>query len=244
MFLNCIDKRNNELLLFDLKKGILKLCYLNCSKSNFCQRFLGYLREMKTKLFLLLLVMGILVLQGCARTLMPTSYLDHPEATRRAGMNRVWVAEGVRLALYQNILVKGFSIENTRPLNSKIDFSAKAALFQEMLIADLRAKGKNATSDIIELRQNEPYLILEGNMVQINPGSRALRYWVCFGAGRSLVEIESKVDTVQNEKNKNVAEFSVGKSKFIGSWGGDSNKFIDDGLHDIAKLISNFICSN
>ena len=200
---------------------------------------------MKTKLFrLFLLIMGIVVLQGCAGTLMPTGYVDHPEATRRASMNRVWVADGVKLSSYQNILVKGFSIENTKPLNSKIDFSAKSALFQEMLICNLSGKGKNATSDIIELTQGEPYLIVEGNMVQINPGSRALRYWIGFGAGRSLVEIESKVNTVQNEKNENVAEFSVGKSKWIGCWGGDSNKFIDDGLRDIAKLISNFICGN
>jgi len=148
------------------------------------------------------------------------------------------------LSSYQNILVKKFSIENTKPLNSEIDISAKSALFQEMLIGNLKGKGKNATSDIIELPSGEPYVVVEGNIVQLNPGSRALRYWVGFGAGRSLVEIESKVNTIQNEKNDKIAEFGVGKSKIMGVWGGDNNQFIDDGLRTIAKLISNFICSN
>lgn len=200
---------------------------------------------MKTKMFyIVLLIMGIVALQGCAGTLMPTAYLDHSEATRRAGMNRVWVADGITLSSYQNILVKRFSTENTKPLNSEIDISAKSAIFQAMLIGNLNGKDKNATSDIIELPSGEPYLVVEGNMVQLNPGSRALRYWVGFGAGRSLVEIESKVNTIQNEKNEKIAEFGIGKSKIMGIWGGDSNQFIDDGLRDIAKRISNFICSN
>lgn len=113
-----------------------------------------------------------------------------------------------------------------------------------MLIGNLNGKGKNAMSDIIELPSGEPYLVVEGNMAQLNPGSRALRYWIGFGAGRSLVEIESKANAIQNGKNEEVAEFGVGKSKIMGVWGGDSNQFIDDGLRDIAKRISNFICSN
>lgn len=194
---------------------------------------------MKMKNFVLLIAVPFLV--GCASTHMPTGYLSHPEARARGGMNKVWTDDDTQLSSYSNILVNRFSTENAAGKHPDINERAKSALLRTELIAELKRNGKNATEDKLNLPSGAPYLVVDGVFAQLSPGSRALRYWIGFGAGRSLVEVEVKV---HDNDRPACAEFSVGKSKFIGAWGGSSDKFIDDGIRDIAKLVTRAICSN
>ncbi|MBN1866397.1 DUF4410 domain-containing protein [Candidatus Sumerlaeota bacterium] len=190
-----------------------------------------------------ILIAAVVLLGGCARSVMPTGYLEQPGASR-SGMNSAWTAPGVRLGSFRNILVKEFSIEKTVPDHEKVNKKVKSALLQRELVSALKRRGKNATDDVADLPANEPRLVLEGNMAQINPGSRALRYWIGFGAGRSLVEVEGRAIAEENDEATKCAEFAIGKSKWIGVWGGDSNKFIDDGMRDISRRVADFISRN
>jgi hypothetical protein len=179
-------------------------------------------------------------LVGCASSVMPSGYLSHPEATRQAGMNKLWIADEALQPVPRHIQVNLFSAENAAGKNPAIDEKTKVALLQAELIGQLKKGGKNASDSNLDFPADEPYLVLDGVFAQLNPGSRALRYWVGCGAGRSLVEVEVKV---QDPRTGTCAEFSVAKSKWIGVWGGDSNKFIDDAIRDIATVISRRLCS-
>jgi len=81
-------------------------------------------------------------------------------------------------------------------------------------------------------------LVIEGHFVSINPGSRAKRYWVGFGAGASGVGITGKVT---DASGKVLAEFKHRKHSGIGIGGGDYVKFLSDDTQDVGKDVAFFL---
>ena len=76
-------------------------------------------------------------------------------------------------------------------------------------------------------------LLVRGKVNEMNPGSKALRYWVSFGAGQSRVEIEG--DVVDAASGSVLVKFKHARSSGIGVWGGDYFKFLSDDTHDIGE---------
>lgn len=81
-------------------------------------------------------------------------------------------------------------------------------------------------------------IIVEGEFVSINPGSRAKRYFVGFGAGKSGVGVAG---TVKNAGGEVLAEFNHRKHSGIGIGGGNYVKFLSDDTEDVAKGIAKFL---
>jgi len=81
-------------------------------------------------------------------------------------------------------------------------------------------------------------LIVEGKFLAINPGSRAKRYWVGFGAGRSGVVVSGRVI---DGTGKVIAEFEHGRHSGIGFYGGSYVKFLTDDVEDIGSDIGEFL---
>lgn len=81
-------------------------------------------------------------------------------------------------------------------------------------------------------------LVIEGEFVNINPGSRAKRYWVGFGAGASGVGVSGKVT---DASGKVLAEFKHRKHSGIGIGGGDYVKFLSDDTQDVGKDVGRFL---
>lgn len=82
-------------------------------------------------------------------------------------------------------------------------------------------------------------LVVRGKVTQMNPGSKALRYWVSFGAGQSRVEVAGEV--VDAETNMVLARFVHARSSGIGMWGGDYTKFLTDDTRDVGEDVGKML---
>jgi hypothetical protein len=82
-------------------------------------------------------------------------------------------------------------------------------------------------------------LVVEGKFAELNPGSRAKRYFAGFGAGKSSVKVAG---TVKDSTGKTLATFEQRRIGAMGVGGGDSlGKLMSDSRsigEDIAKFLS------
>lgn len=81
-------------------------------------------------------------------------------------------------------------------------------------------------------------VVVEGEFLSINPGSRAKRYWVGFGAGASGVGVAGRVTDASGEV---LADFKHRKHSGIGIGGGDYVKFMSDDTEDVGTDIARFL---
>jgi len=81
-------------------------------------------------------------------------------------------------------------------------------------------------------------LVVEGKFTIINPGSRAKRWAVGFGAGKSGIAVEG---TVKNAKGDVLASFRHMRHSGIGLAGGDYVKFLTDDTRDVGHDIAVFL---
>ena len=81
-------------------------------------------------------------------------------------------------------------------------------------------------------------LVIEGDFVYMNPGSKAKRYWAGFGAGKSGVGVEGRVT---DNRGKVLAKFRHRKHSGIGLMGGNYIKFMSDDTKDVGHDIAKFL---
>lgn len=81
-------------------------------------------------------------------------------------------------------------------------------------------------------------IVIEGKFLTINPGSRAKRYWIGFGAGRSGVYVSGRV---LDSRGELLAEFQHGRHSGIGTYGGSYVKFLTDDVEDVGEDIGDFL---
>ena len=113
-------------------------------------------------------------------------------------------------------------------------------LLAKTLVAKLKALGPFPQ---VRLDDGSPpaagTVVIEGEIVVLNPGSRAKRYWAGFGAGKSDVQVEG---TVADGGGDPLADFKQRRIGVMGVGGGSSEKKLSDdcGLigEDIAKFLS------
>jgi Domain of unknown function (DUF4410) len=113
------------------------------------------------------------------------------------------------------------------------------ALLAESLALKLKGSkrfGKISTEPNVTPSANS--IVIEGKFLAINPGSRAKRYWIGFGAGRSGVYVAGRVLDAQG---KLLAEFQQGRHSGIGTYGGSYVKFLTDDVEDVGEDIGDFI---
>jgi hypothetical protein len=82
-------------------------------------------------------------------------------------------------------------------------------------------------------------LIVRGKLTKMDPGSQAKRYWVGFGAGKSLVEVAGEVS--DGASNVPLLRFKHAKASGIGLFGGGYEKFLTDDLHDVGKDVGRML---
>jgi hypothetical protein len=108
--------------------------------------------------------------------------------------------------------------------------SLKAALTESHAFGELLTGGTETVPDSA--------LVVEGSFVKIDPGSRAKRYWISFGAGMSGVQVKG---TVKDASGKVLAEFTHRRRSGIGVGGGDYVKFLTDDTKDVGSDIGLFL---
>ena len=90
--------------------------------------------------------------------------------------------------------------------------------------AEVGEKGKKA----------EPgTLLVHGKVLNMDPGSKAARYWAGYGAGAARTEIEGDVTDVRT--GKVLLRFHQERRSGWGTFGGDYEKLMDRSLHQIGE---------
>jgi hypothetical protein len=81
-------------------------------------------------------------------------------------------------------------------------------------------------------------ILLEGRFTELNPGSRAARFVVGFGAGHSSVSVEGSVKTADGTS---LATFKQRRLGSAGAFGGDSVGKMSEDVKNIGDDIAKFL---
>jgi hypothetical protein len=81
-------------------------------------------------------------------------------------------------------------------------------------------------------------VVIEGRFTMIDPGSRAKRYFVGFGSGKSGTEVQG---TVKNSAGELLAEFTQKRIAVMGAFGGSYVKKMTKDTRSIGEDIAEFL---
>jgi hypothetical protein len=159
--------------------------------------------------------------------------------TEDADAGLIGVASGFELKRYTVILVDRFTVPAS--LVRDADDQKAAAVFpvalQSELVTRLRATG--LFDRVVNLSETQApageytALRLEGTVTKLDPGSRALRYMVGFGAGATKAQAETRLVDVQTGKVMVVT--ADRREAYFGIFGGDSEDHMREALSDMAR---------
>jgi len=163
----------------------------------------------KRRCFLFGFLIGVLALTffpNISHSAAPGRYRDWND------IDEVEVFESFRLSDYSKIVVLPLDTESAKlpPRDDNTykpvkEVLAKAdEIFRKGLKDKVADKIKIVFEDRVPPKEDqateEKVLILKGRITEINPGSRALRIWVGFGAGKSRVEVEGELADAKSQK--------------------------------------------
>ena len=118
---------------------------------------------------------------------------------------------------------------------------------QSELVRRLRASGlfDMVNPGEAQLQPNaQPALRLEGTITRLTGGSRALRFWVGFGAGKSEAQVETRIVDVPSGRvvmvtaDRRVAAISEALSL---DYGGDSEGLLKQSFDNMARDLASFL---
>jgi hypothetical protein len=131
--------------------------------------------------------------------------------------------------------------KETRQEEAKTMQNEGPRVLAERLTAALTKTGPFKEVRLLKSDQSIPEgaLVVEGKFIELNPGSRAKRYFAGFGAGKSSVKVAG---TVKDSSGKTLASFEQRRVGAMGVGGGDSlGKLMSDSRsigEDIAKFLT------
>jgi len=204
-----------------------------------------------TRLFVGSALIGLsLIVCGCIGAIQTTAVdaegaggLKPTQEDKDAGL--VGMVTGFNLKDYQIVVVKLFNVKEPE-LNDEEDKKLAAEMqsyLQGELVRRLRESG--LFTRVINAGETdytpgtEKALVLDGDITRLAPGSRALRYIVGFGAGRSKAQSETRFLDAQSGKVLMVtADRSVAA---YGIFGGDSRDHLRESFDDMARNLGKFL---
>jgi hypothetical protein len=133
-------------------------------------------------------------------------------------------------------IVKGEKKEETKTMQAD-----GPRMLADRFVAKLKELGPFTDVSILESDAAPPAdaLVVEGKFTELDPGSRAKRYFAGFGAGKSAVTVSGSVKAVDGTL---LAEFEQRRVGVMGVAGGDSlGKLTSDAKslgEDIAKFLN------
>lgn len=157
----------------------------------------------------------------------------------------VAMAPGFDLKAYTAVAVERFPVSGTE-INDEEDRKMAAAMppyFQSEIVRRLREAGLFAR--VVNLSETEfkpgpeKTLRLQGVITRLDPGSRALRYMVGFGAGRSKAQAE--IHFVDAQTGQVVMVTADRRVAAYGVFGGDSEEHLKESFGDMARDLSRFL---
>lgn len=109
----------------------------------------------------------------------------------------------------------------------------------EAFVSRLAQLGSFSDVRVLEEGEAAPAeaIVVSGAFTQLDPGNRAKRYWVGFGAGKSGVEVEGRVE----RGGETLAEFRQKRIAVMGVTGGSSEKKLAADCENIGEDIAEFL---
>ena len=82
-------------------------------------------------------------------------------------------------------------------------------------------------------------LVIRGKVLEIDPGSKAARYWAGFGAGAAKARVSGEI--VDAKSGQVMARFTQERRSGVGMMGGDYQKLIQGNLKAIGEDVANIL---
>ena len=200
--------------------------------------------EIEGKSFAILLILTLFAafLTGCA-TNKSTLRKAPPTAKDWHFMDSMELVQQFRLRDYSQLLFENVSTNGVKlpPTDENTYPNAITALHRtdSILLSELRKRCHTVPVSDSEMPKGsapERTLVLRATLVNVDPGSRAARYWLGVGAGKAFVRIKGEL--VDAKTNAVLLRFEQMRSRSIGVFGGD----YDGMLADCIETIGNDIC--
>lgn len=156
----------------------------------------------------------------------------------------VGMAPGFSLAQYQLLVVEPFKVDR---LEAKGDISPQEmqGYFHVKLLQRLQEAGvfkqivEGPAAKVSQAAGSGRALILRGVITELDPGSRALRYFIGFGAGATKAQIETQF--VDLDANRVVVATADRRAAAFGVFGGDSRQYLTESLDEMAKGLTELL---
>lgn len=136
-------------------------------------------------------------------------------------LNEETVTTSQRLAKYDTLIIKDFSIKDV--VYDRIDDEEKPKVeaIKPLIVKNLTLsieaemkKRKLFKNVIVNGDVKEKAVILEGQFIEFNGGSRALRFWVGMGAGKTYLKAKGRL--IDAETGKELAAFEDQETGYKG----------------------------
>ncbi len=137
----------------------------------------------------------------------------------------IWRDPGANLTKYSSVKVVEFG-GRLLPQQNAFSYDPYIALFNSIFRSSVRLPQKDSPDA----------LLIEGAVVECNPGSRAARAWVGFGAGRAGGAVVCEIyEPGKASPSVRIYTRDTGAS---GNWGGDSNMMLNNILSTVATRLA------
>ena len=166
-------------------------------------------------------------------------YPDHAFNVREyiSGMQKgghnllIWKDSAVNLSQYDSVKVTEFG-GRLLPQQNVFSYDPYIALVNSVFKSSLKLPQKDSPDS----------LLIEGAVVECNPGSRAARAWVGFGAGRAGGGVVCEV--YEPGKPNPCIRIYTRDTGASGSWGGDSVAMLNNIMSQISTRLATTLNTN
>jgi hypothetical protein len=134
-------------------------------------------------------------------------YADEKPLDKPGILNEETVMTSQRLAKYDTLVIKDFSTDGVvydridDEEKPKVDAMKPLIVKNLTLSIEMAMKTRKMFKNVLlnsEVKENA--VILEGSFIEFNGGSRALRFWVGMGAGKTYLKVKGRLIDAQSGK--------------------------------------------
>ncbi len=151
---------------------------------------------------------------------------EYVQGMQRGGHNLlIWKDPAVNFSQYSSVKVTEFG-GRLLPQQNVYSYDPYIALFNSVFRSSLKLPQKDTPDS----------LLIEGAVVECNPGSRAARAWVGFGAGRAAGAVVCEV--YEPGKSNPCIRIYTRDTGASGHWGGDSATMLNNILSQVATRLA------
>jgi hypothetical protein len=152
---------------------------------------------------------------------------EYINGMKKGGHNLlIWRDPGSNLSQYSSVKVTEFG-GRLLPQQNAFSYDPYIALFNSVFRSSLR-RSQNESPDS---------LLIEGAVVECNPGSRAARAWVGMGAGRAGGAVVCEIYE-PGKASPSIRIYTRDTTAASGNWGGDSSAMLNNILSQVATRLA------